>query len=109
MRGPSEHGTLRSIPNFLLGGCCDVYLNVRAQMTISLLELSALFTTASQARQRSTAADQLTGRGVQPWILPSAEIKAAHRSRLSASISAGSETVRMISSRTIAVLRFRSR
>ena len=43
------------------------------------------------------------------WILPSADISAAHSSRLSASTSAGSETVRRISSRTIAVFRFLSR
>lgn len=48
-------------------------------------------------------------RSFHGWICPSAAIRAWHSSRLSASTSAGSEIVRRISSRTIAVFRFRSR
>jgi hypothetical protein len=48
-------------------------------------------------------------RSFQGWICPSAAIRARQSSRLSASTSAGSEIVRRISSRTMAVFRFRSR
>jgi hypothetical protein len=48
-------------------------------------------------------------RSFHGWIRPSAAIRAWHSSRLSASTSAGFEIVRRISSRTIAVFRFRSR